>query len=107
MRELSLIKSKAAAQTQAAQTQIRTPEGGCFQEGVLLSRPEKGWFRAPDPRCKLVPQSEIWASVPKNDVEALESVLVLERRDNANRCACIYTYIYICTYIYTHILDIT
>ena len=47
-----------------------------------------GWFLAPDPRCKLTPQSEIWACVPKNDVEALKSVLVIERRDNANRYLC-------------------
>jgi hypothetical protein len=65
---------------------MRTPEGGVVQVGGMPSSPEKGWFRAPDPRCKLVPQSEIWASVPKNDVEALLSILVLERRDNANRC---------------------
>ena len=46
----------------------------------------EGWFKTQDPRCAL--PSEIWASRPKNDVEALESILVIERRDNAVRYLC-------------------
>ena len=47
-----------------------------------------GWIKMADPRCTKTPQTEIWTCEPKNEIETLACILVVERRDNAVRFLC-------------------
>jgi hypothetical protein len=65
------------------------PEGeadGCFESPSLASGPppsDEGWCKGVLPDGK-----EIWVVQPKNAVERLDSVLVLERRNKNSRYCC-------------------
>jgi hypothetical protein len=77
---------EAAGTEEQAKKRTPVPSVSPFPASKPPPTAEEGWFRALDPRTK--PPIEIWAARPKNDIEALERILVVERRDNATRYLC-------------------
>ncbi len=87
------LKRRAESAAFAAGADDQTKKQRCVHVPAVSPFPAseppptaEGWFKTLDPRC--ASPSEIWASRPKNDVEALESILVIERRENAVRYLC-------------------
>ncbi len=89
---------EAAGAEEQAKKRTPVPSVSPFPASKPPPTAEEGWFRALDPRRRRVggskgvggtkPPTEIWAAPPKNDIEALERILVVERRDNATRYLC-------------------
>ena len=77
---------EAAGTEEQAKKRTPVPSVSPFPASKPPPTAEEGWFRALDPRTK--PPTQIWAARPKNDIEALERILVVERRDNATRYLC-------------------